>query len=89
MIDSTTMALLARLKILAKQAGTNIDLVKMSEDMEYATLLLKEISNSDNPELVLTAINLMNQFDIIKAPPFEAKAKEEKKKKERYVGALR
>ena len=88
MLDSATMTLLARLKILAKQAGTNIDLVKMSQNMEYATLLLKEMSNSDNPELVLIVINLMNQFGIINAPPAEFRDKD-KKKTDRYVGALR
>jgi len=88
MLDSTTMALLARLKIFAKQVGTNIDLVKMSQDMEYATLVLKEMSNSDNPELVLIVINLMNQFGIIKAPPIETRD-EDKKEIGRYVGALR
>lgn len=88
MLDPTTMALLARLKIFAKQMGVNIDLVKMSQDMEYATLTLKELSDSDNPELVLIVVNLMNQFGMIKAPPCEEKA-EEPVATGRYVGALR
>lgn len=88
MLDPTTMALLARLKIFAKQMGTNIDLVKMSEDMEYAKHTLKALSDSDNPELVLIVINLMNQFGMIKAPPTDPKP-DENPIAERYVGALR
>ncbi len=88
MLEAETMALLARLKIYGKQMGVNIDLVQMSQDMEYATLVLKELSNSDNPELVLIVINLMNQFGMIKAPPLEPVV-EEKQITDRYVGALR
>lgn len=88
MLDSATMMLLSKLKILAKQTGTNIDLIKMSDDKDYAVLTLKELSNSDDPELVMIVVNLMNQFGMIKAPVSGAKP-EEKDDKERYVGKLR
>jgi hypothetical protein len=88
MLDPATMALLAKLKVLGKQSGTNIDLVKMSDDKKYAEHTLKELSNSDDPELVLVVIQLMNQFGLIKAPTLQAKA-EEKDDKSRYVGSLR
>ena len=88
MFDPTTLAMLAKLKVLAKKSGTNIDLVKMSEDRNYAELTLKELSNSDNPELVLNVIQLMNQFGLIKAPPRQAKT-EDQNDKDRYVGTLR
>ena len=88
MFDPTTLAMLAKLKVLAKKSGTNIDLVKMSEDRNYAELALKELSNSDDPELVLNVIQLMNQFGLIKAPPRQVKA-EDQNDKDRYVGTLR
>jgi hypothetical protein len=88
MFDPTTLAMLAKLKVLAKKSGTNIDLVKMSDDRNYAELTLKDLSNSDDPELVLIVIQLMNQFGLIKAPPRQAKT-EDKNDKERYVGSLR
>jgi hypothetical protein len=69
MLDPMTLAILAKIKVLAKKSGTNIDLVKMSEDKAYAEHTLKELSNSDDPELVLNVIKLMNQFGMIKAPP--------------------
>lgn len=88
MLDSATMMLLSKVKILAKKSGINIDLIKMSEDKDYAILTLKELSNSDDPELVMIVVNLMNQFGMIKAP-VAAVAAEEKDEKERYVGKLR
>ncbi|ADE11126.1 hypothetical protein [Sideroxydans lithotrophicus] len=88
MLDAATMALLAKLKVLGKQSGTNIDLVKMSDDKKYAEHTLNELSNADDPELVLIVIQLMNLFGMIKAPSLQAKA-EEKDDKNRYVGSLR
>ena len=87
MLDPTTLALLAKIKVLAKKSGTNIDLIKMSEDKDYAALTLKDLSNSDEPELVLIVIQLMNQFGMIDAP--RVGTKEDKKDGDRYVGALR
>jgi len=88
MLDSATMMLLSKLKILAKQSGINIDLIKMSEDKDYAVLTLKELSNADDPELVMIVVNLMNQFGMIKAPATKAEP-EEANYKDRYVGKLR
>lgn len=88
MLDAATLALLTRLKILAKKIGIDIDLVKMSNDKDYAELTLKHLSNSDDPELVMIVINLMSQFGMIKAPPTQTK-KEDENDSDRYVGALR
>ncbi len=88
MLDPTTLAMLAKIKVLAKKSGTNIDLIKMSEDKDYAALTLKDLSNSDEPELVLIVIQLMNQFGMIDAPHVGTKA-EGNKDGDRYVGALR
>ncbi|OHC81856.1 MAG: hypothetical protein A2100_00085 [Sideroxydans sp. GWF2_59_14] len=82
------MALLAKLKVLAKKTGTNLDLVKMSGDLGYAELTLKELSNADDPELVLVVIQLMNQFGLLDTPAATAKI-EENKDSGRYIGALR
>ena len=88
MLDATTLAILAKIKVLAKKSGTNIDLVRMSEDRGYAEHTLKDLSNSDDAELVLNVIKLMNQFGMIKAPTSQAKT-EEKGDQVRYVGTLR
>jgi len=88
MFDAATLALLAKLKILGRQSGTNVDLIKMSDDRVYAEQTLKLLSNSDDPELVLIVVQLMNQFGIIKSSAGHAKA-EEKSGKDRYVGSLR
>lgn len=87
MFDPATMALLAKLKILAKKTGTNFDLVQMS-DRGYAELALKELSNTDDPELVLIVIQLMNQFGMIDTPAGATKIDDPEDGK-RYVGALR
>lgn len=88
MLEPATMALLAKIKILAKKMGTNIDLVKMTEDRNYATLTLQDLSNSDDQELVLIVINLMDKFGMIKAPLAQDNS-EEPNAQGRYVGALR
>jgi hypothetical protein len=88
MLDAATLALLAKLKVLAKKTGTNLDLVKMSGDRSYAELALKELSNADDPELVLIVVQLMNLFGMINAPGGSNKP-EDKGNGARYVGALR
>jgi hypothetical protein len=88
MLDQTTLALLAKLKVLAKKTGTNIDLVKMSGERAYAELILKELGNADDPELVLVVIQVMNQFGMIGTPEGQSNT-EEKTVSERYVGSLR
>ncbi len=88
MLDAATMALLAKVKMLAKKIGVNVDLVKMSNDRAYAETTLGELSNADDPELVLIVIQLMNQLGLIGAPVAEAKP-ETKKDEGRYVGSLR
>lgn len=90
MLDNATLALLTKIKILAKKAGVNIDLIKMSEDMGYAAHTLKELSNADDPELVQIVITLMNQFGLIKAPVAEAKVETSNgSAPDRYTGRLR
>ena len=87
MLDAATLALLAKLKILAKKTGSNIDLVKMSVDRSYAEHTLNELSNTDDPELVLIVVQLMSQFGMIDAPA--TSGRDEGSDGERYVGALR
>lgn len=92
MLDNATLGLLTKLKVLAKREGVNIDLIKMSEDNGYAALTLKNLSNSDDTELVQIVITLMNQFGMIKAPTAEVRAEEKSEEKietDRYIGRLR
>jgi hypothetical protein len=88
MLDAETLVLLTKLKIFAKKAGVNIDLVKMGSDNNYAELTLGELSNAEDADLVAIVIQLMNQFGMIKAPT-EPKKEEEKKDGDRYIGSLR
>ncbi len=88
MLDAATLALLAKLKLLAKKAGSNIDLVRMSGDRAYAEHTLNELSNADDPELVLIVVQLMNLFGMIDAPAASGKGQWQGES-ERYVGALR
>lgn len=89
MLDNATLGLLTKLKVLAKREGVTIDLIKMSEDNGYAALTLKNLSNSDDTELVQIVITLMNQFGMIRAPSAEVKVVEETSEKDRYIGRLR
>lgn len=68
MQDPATMVLLGKLKTLAKQAGTHIDLVKMSRNKGYAELMLEELGNSDDPELMLIVIKLMIRYGMFGVP---------------------
>jgi len=67
-IDPVTMKLLGKLKILAKHTKTNIDLVKMTDGSGYAEQILQELGHSDNEEIVLIALKLMNRMRLIEAP---------------------
>jgi len=82
------MALLAKVKMLAKKIGINIDLVRMSNEKAYAETTLNELSNADDPELVLIVIQLMNQLGLIGVPAQETKP-EPQQEAGRYVGSLR
>lgn len=88
MLDAATLALLAKVKMLAKKIGINIDLVRMSNEKAYAETTLKELSNADDPELVLIVIQLMNQLGLIGVPVQETKP-EPQQESGRYVGSLR
>jgi hypothetical protein len=88
MLDAATMALLAKVKMLAKKIGINVDLVRMSNEKSYAETTLNELSNADDPELVLIVIQLMNQLGLIGKPSLETGAEPEKAAG-RYVGSLR
>ena len=88
MLDAATMALLAKVKMLAKKVGVNVDLVRMGNEKSYAETILKELSNADDPELVLIAVQLMNQLGLIGVPVQEAKS-EAQQESGRYVGSLR
>lgn len=88
MLDAATMTLLAKVKMLAKKTGLNVDLVKMGNDKAYAETTLNELSNADDPELVLIVVQLMNQLGLIGVPVTEAQP-EKKKEETRYVGSLR
>jgi hypothetical protein len=93
MLDATTLVLLTKLKVLAKKAGSNIDLVKMGADQQYAEQVLGELSDSEDSDLVVIVVQLMNQFGMIKAPPKQAKddgkTDADKEDGDRYVGSLR
>jgi hypothetical protein len=88
MMDNETMLLLAKLKVAAKRSGENMDLIRMSSDKEYATTTLNALSNTDDSETVLIAVDLMNRFGMIYTPK---KGKEEKDEpdEDRYIGGLR
>ena len=94
MLDAATLALLTKLKIFAKKSGCNIDLVKMSNDQDYAKRTLNELSNSDDSELVQIVIQLMNTFGMISVPSTQAEAKKKEEEarnedKDRYINSLR
>jgi ABC-type Fe3+ transport system substrate-binding protein len=89
MLDAATLVLLTKLKMLAKKTGVNVDLVKMGSDQQYAEHTLGELSNSEDGDLVVIVIQLMNQFGMIKAPTDQPKKDEEKDDGDRYVGSLR
>lgn len=89
MYDQATLTLLAKVKTLAKKMGVNVDLLRIGEDREYTAQVLSQLSNSDDQELVLMVINLMNHFGLIKAPKAAAAGAAEDDGKERYVGKLR
>lgn len=75
MLDPATMVLLGKLKILAKQAGTNIDLVRMNADKCYAERVLEDLGHSsDDPELMLVVIKLMNRYGMFGVPIDMSKA---------------
>lgn len=87
MMDNETLTLLAKLKVAAKKTGTDIDLIKMSNDTAYAAMMLNHLSNTEDAEMVSIVINLMNKFGMISAPSQDKTAEEPVN--ERYIGRLR
>jgi hypothetical protein len=88
MLDNETMTLLAKLKVAAKKTGINIDLIRMSGDTSYAATMLNELSNSEDAELVLIVVSLMNKFGMIYTPRKNDNPQEESDE-DRYIGGLR
>lgn len=88
MLDNETLAMLTKLKVAAKKSGVNVDLVRMSSDRDYAAALLNDLSNNDEPEVVMTVLTLMNKFGIISAPAGKQEH-EEPGEEDRYIGRLR
>ena len=92
-MDQNEMRLIAHFKVLlSKHHGTKIDLVKFSSDNAYAKQVLEIGTASENEELIVVAMQLMERRGLLrKAPTAEAK-KEEKKSdgvSDRYIGKLR
>jgi len=88
MFDAATLALLAKVKVLAKKSGVNVDLVRMSNESSYAATILNELSNADDPELVLIVVQLMNLLGLI-GKPVATEKPVNTKEETRYVGSLR
>lgn len=88
MLDAATMALLAKVKILAKKVGVNVDVVRMTNEPSYAESTLQVLSNADDAELVLMVVQLMNQLGLIGKPVAELKPNPVNDSG-RYVGSLR
>ncbi len=87
MLDAATLALLAKLKILGKRTGVNVDLIRIGGEAAYAELTLRELSNAGDPELARIAVQLMNHFGIDTSA--DQSTTDDSKGDGRYVGALR
>lgn len=87
MIDDESVVLLGKLKMLAKKVGSNVDIIQMSSDKSYAENMLRELSNADEPELVMVSINLMNRMGMMGTAAVTSSKDE--KSTQQYIGRLR
>lgn len=92
-MDQNEMRLIAHFKVLlSKHTGNKIDLVKYSSDNAYAKQVLQMGTASENEELIVISMQLMERRGLLpKAPAVESKAGEKKNDdvNDRYIGKLR
>ncbi|HKQ30857.1 MAG TPA: hypothetical protein VJS66_06195 [Burkholderiales bacterium] len=91
-MDQNEMRLIARYKVLlSKHNGNKIDLVKFSSDNAYAKQVLEIGAASDNEELIVVAMQLMERRGFLKKAATPEPKKEEKDGdvNDRYIGKLR
>jgi len=93
-MDQNEMRLIAHFKVLlSKHKGTKIDLVKFSSDNAYAKQVLEIGTASENEELIVVAMQLMERRGLLPKAPTPPDAKKEEKKSDdvsdRYIGKLR
>jgi hypothetical protein len=93
-MDQNEMKLIAHFKVLlSKHSGNKIDLVKFSVDNVYAKQVLEIGAASDNEELIVVAMQLMERRGLLRKATVESEPKKEEKKaddvNDRYIGKLR
>lgn len=88
-MDQNDIRQIAHFKILlAKVTGTKIDLIKFNTDNAYARQVFAIATATENEELLVIAMQMMQRRGLMSAPV----AEEEKKGKEggkKYTGGLR
>ena len=93
-MDQNEIRLVAHLKVLSsKQTGNKIDLVRFSSDNGYAKQVLEAAIASDNEELIVVAMQLMERRGLLPKPAAATEQKNEDKKgnnvTNRYIGKLK
>lgn len=68
-MDQELLKLLTKLKIQGKKLmGLEIDIVRLSSDRPYATETLKQLTASDDEDLVMSAITFMGKLGLVATP---------------------
>jgi hypothetical protein len=92
-MDQNEMRLIAHFKVLlSKLTGNKIDLVRFSNDNAYAKQVLEIGVASENEELIVVSMQLMERRGLLAKAPAPEPKKEEKKGddvSDRYIGKLR
>jgi hypothetical protein len=92
-MDQNEMRLIAHFKVLlSKLTGNKIDLVRFSNDNAYAKQVLEIGAASENEELIVVSMQLMERRGLLTKASTPEPKKEDKKGddvSDRYIGKLR
>jgi hypothetical protein len=97
-MDQSTLLKIARLRTLAARHGKAFDVVRFATDRSFAQQTLQQVLDTDNEELLLAGLALMDALQMVSvgqsppAAPAPAVAPEPappSPSKDRYIGRLR
>ena len=92
-MDQQEIRLTAHFKVLfGKEGGQKIDLVRFTSDNAYAKQVLEVAMRSENEELLVLAMDLMQRRGFLAQSPKQPEAQAQEKTDDvtkKYVGGLR
>ena len=92
-MEQASLLKIARLRTLAARQGRPFDVVRFAGDPGYAEQILRTLTNTDQEDLILLSLEVMNALGMVRLDPSagpEASATASRPEvAQKYVGRLR